>query len=284
MEGFLKLSRKFFSNEMWNEAREFSESEAWIDLLQSACWSTGKASNGRLIGGREVSYTRGQYPASVSYLQKKWGWKTERKVRSFLDKLKRKGMITVDSTQGINIITIVKYDEYNPPPSEERQALCQGERQTIDKDNELFFSKLDEVLTRHASTLTSRVTSTLQEFTEKLTKMLEEERQANVNNKKNILNNNIIQETPTYVGAKKDDPPKPTPYENLQQWMEENTPHVLKMDSPITEKQYQKLKEKYRYEQLVEILQAMENYKDLCKKYTSAYLTFLKWAKKEYGT
>ena len=282
MEGFLKLSRKFFSNEMWNEAREFSESEAWIDLLQSACWSTGKDSNVRLIGGREVSYTRGQYPASISFLQKRWGWKTERKVRSYLDKLKRKGMITVDSTQGINLITISKYDQYNPSSDDERQGIRQGERQAIDKDIELFFNKLDEVLTRSASTLTSRVTSTLQEFAGKMEKMLEEERQAYVNNMKNILNNNI-QETPTNVGAKKDEAQKPTQYENFQKWMSENTPRVLKMDSPITEKQYLKLKEKYGYEQIMEILQAMENYKDLLKRYTSAYLTFLKWAKKEYG-
>ena len=282
MEGFLKLSRKFFSNEMWNEAREFSESEAWIDLLQSACWSTGKDSNVRLIGGREVSYTRGQYPASISFLQKRWGWKTERKVRSFLDKLKRKGMITVDSTQGINLITISKYDQYNPLSDDERQGIRQGERQAIDKDIELFSNKLDEVLTRGASTLTSRVTSTLQEFAGKMEKMLEEDRQAYVNNMKNILNNNI-QETPTNVGAKKDETQKPTQYENFQKWMSENTPRVLKMDSPITEKQYLKLKEKYGYEQIMEILQAMENYKDLLKRYTSAYLTFLKWAKKEYG-
>ena len=35
-EGFLRLSRRFFSNEMWKVAREFSECEAWLDLIQSA--------------------------------------------------------------------------------------------------------------------------------------------------------------------------------------------------------------------------------------------------------
>ena len=35
-EGFLRLSRRFFSNEMWNEARTFSSCEAWLDLIQSA--------------------------------------------------------------------------------------------------------------------------------------------------------------------------------------------------------------------------------------------------------
>ena len=36
MEGYIKLSRKFFSNDMWNEARTFSSCEAWLDLIQSA--------------------------------------------------------------------------------------------------------------------------------------------------------------------------------------------------------------------------------------------------------
>ena len=35
-DGFLRLSRRFFSNEMWKVAREFSECEAWLDLIQSA--------------------------------------------------------------------------------------------------------------------------------------------------------------------------------------------------------------------------------------------------------
>lgn len=281
-EGSLKLSRKFFSNELWNAARKFSECEAWLDLIQSACWSTGEARNGRLIGGREVSYERGQYPASVSFLRKKWGWETDKRVRCFLDKLKKKGMITTDSSQGINIITLVKYDEYNPPPSKKGQAEGQGKGQAEGKESLLTYRDLEEFGARLGASIRADVGAMLREFAENMTPNVSEEGQAKGNNKKNIYNN-IIQETPTNVGAKKDTPPAPTPYENLQKWMEENTPHVLKMDSPITEKQYQKLKEKYRHDQLVEILQAMENYKDLCKKYTSAYLTFLKWAKKEYG-
>ena len=35
-KGFIMLSRKFFSNEMWEAARTFSECEAWLDLIQSA--------------------------------------------------------------------------------------------------------------------------------------------------------------------------------------------------------------------------------------------------------
>ena len=109
-KGFIKLSRKFFSNDMWNEARTFSSCEAWLDLIQSARFEATPRKES--IGGREVSFTRGQYPASIRYLSKRWGW-TERKVRSFISHLKKEAMVTVESTQGIGIITLCKYDEYN---------------------------------------------------------------------------------------------------------------------------------------------------------------------------
>lgn len=112
-EGFLRLSRKFFSNELWNEAREFSECEAWLDLIQSARFEATDKAYSELIGGREISYSRGQYPASISFLTKRWKW-SDKKVRYFLAKLKKKGMITVDNKQGMNVITLCNYDEYNP--------------------------------------------------------------------------------------------------------------------------------------------------------------------------
>ena len=116
--------------------------------------------------------------------------------------------------------------------------------------------------------------------TQQLTHHEEKRHTTDTNNKKGEESKNPIKKE---ISPKGDTKKENTPYERLKDWMSENTPRVLKMDSPITEKQYLKLKEKYEYEQLVEILQSMENYKDLLKKYTSAYLTFLKWAKKEYG-
>ena len=115
MEGYIKLSRKFFSNDMWNEARTFSSCEAWLDLIQSARF--GATPRMESIGGREVSYTRGQYPASIRFLSKRWHW-TERRVRTFLAYLKRENMITLSQDQGMNIITLVKYNEYNGNPTD----------------------------------------------------------------------------------------------------------------------------------------------------------------------
>lgn len=111
-KGFIMLSRKLFSHRIWKASRTFSECEAWIDLIQSARFEATqlKAS----IGGREITYGRGQYPASISFLSKKWKWNSEKKVRNFLDMLKRDGMITTDASQGMNVITLYNYDLYNP--------------------------------------------------------------------------------------------------------------------------------------------------------------------------
>ena len=67
MDGFIKLSRKFFSNELWNEARTFSGCEAWLDLIQSARFEATPRKVS--IGGREVVCNRGQYPASIRFYQ-----------------------------------------------------------------------------------------------------------------------------------------------------------------------------------------------------------------------
>ena len=55
--GFIKLSRRFFSHEMWEAARTFSECEAWLDLIQSARFDATVTIE--RIGGRDIKYGRG---------------------------------------------------------------------------------------------------------------------------------------------------------------------------------------------------------------------------------
>lgn len=132
-KGFIMLSRKLFSHRIWKASRTFSECEAWIDLIQSARFEATqlKAS----IGGREITYGRGQYPASISFLSKKWKWDSEKKVRNFLDMLKRDGMITTDASQGMNVITLCNYDLYNPI------NIDKGKGNGIDIEQEIKYLK-----------------------------------------------------------------------------------------------------------------------------------------------
>lgn len=112
-KGFIKLSRSFFNNKMWQAARKFSECEAWLDLIQSARFEASPTTS--LIGSCEVTWNRGQYPASIRFLSKKWG-QSESWVRKCLSNFKKEGMITIENTQGVSVITLVNFDKYNTPP------------------------------------------------------------------------------------------------------------------------------------------------------------------------
>lgn len=114
-KGFIKLSRSFFDNKIWQAARAFSECEAWIDLIQSARFEASPTTS--RIGCYEVTWGRGQYPASNRFLAKKWG-RSEQWVKSFLGKLKREKMIVTDNSQGVNVITLVNFDKYNGESSD----------------------------------------------------------------------------------------------------------------------------------------------------------------------
>ena len=173
-EGFLRLSRRFFSNEMWKVAREFSECEAWLDLIQSARFDATGEAYSELIGGREISYSRGQYPASISFLMKRWKW-SEKKVRYFLSKLKKKGMITTCNQQGMTVITLCNYDEYNPvkdKPKDKDKGIAWG------IDNDKIINELSDAL--------GKLRAELRASTEEITQKIENLGQAKGKKKKNI--------------------------------------------------------------------------------------------------
>lgn len=58
-----------------------------------------------------MSYWRGQYPASIRHLAGKWGWSIKA-VRGFLAMLKNAGIISVENSQGVSIITVKNFDDY----------------------------------------------------------------------------------------------------------------------------------------------------------------------------
>jgi len=112
-KGYIKLHRRFFSSRMWKEARAFSECEAWIDLMQAARFDA--AVTHKRIGGRRISFGRGELVGSLRYLSARWGW-PEKKVRAYLDYLRRQHMIRTEVRQGISIIAMLNYEKYNPQP------------------------------------------------------------------------------------------------------------------------------------------------------------------------
>lgn len=113
-KGYIPVSRRIFEHPFWCEDREYSRFEAWLDLLQTAGFENRK----QYVGYKVVSLKRGQQVAAVRSLAVRWRW-GKHKVELFLKHLRDEGMITqgTDKGTGITIITISKYDTYNPNPS-----------------------------------------------------------------------------------------------------------------------------------------------------------------------
>ena len=109
--GYVVIYREYFQSKKWQAARAFSEAEAWLDIIQSARFEATETTT--RIGCSEVTWTRGQLPASNRYLSKRWGH-SETWVKSVLCRLRRDRRITTDVSQGLTVITVVGYDRYSP--------------------------------------------------------------------------------------------------------------------------------------------------------------------------
>ncbi len=109
--GYIPIFRKFFDHYLWDEEREFSKAEAWIDCIQMARYK--KTKKKKLIGGNLIEWGYGQFPASIRFLRNRWGWGSNSKVSNFLSLLESDNMIKVSNEQGQNIVTLCNYDTYD---------------------------------------------------------------------------------------------------------------------------------------------------------------------------
>lgn len=112
-EGYIPISRKLFESLWWLEEREFSKAEAWLDMIQSARFEA--SSTKMLVGCKVIELGRGEFPATIRFLAKRWGWNKNR-VDRFLKLLVSENMITTRTANGTSqtIIKLCNYDDYNP--------------------------------------------------------------------------------------------------------------------------------------------------------------------------
>lgn len=261
-KGFIKLNRKSFAHKFWTKARVLSEFEAWIDLIQSARFD--EAVKIEYIDGREIKYGRGQYPASIRFLAKKWSW-GDQKVRSFLNELKRDGSITTDSSQGMNIITLCKYDKYNSVGLGENTA-------NNTPDNTDISLILNELQLLKTQVLSQQITQS--------------QHSGNTNNKKDNKENNTKKESPNGDKKETDVSSLNPDFIKFNDWIKRKAPYCSNpknFPTQITEEEFLRLKNDYTGQQIADIVEQIENRKDLRKRYTNLYRTVLNWAKKEYG-
>ena len=86
-KGFIKIPRKIFSSDMWNEKRVFSRYEALTDLYQTA------------------DYNSRSLTVSFRTLADRWRWCLA-KVQRFIKSLSDEGYISVSKCDGVTVFTI----------------------------------------------------------------------------------------------------------------------------------------------------------------------------------
>lgn len=101
--GYVSVPREFFDSIQWRRKRIFTESEAYLDLLQMAYY--GSEPIERMVGRRSFIVKRGQIITTTSFLAERWGWKLHR-VRYVLRALSVTSFVTSVVTSGRTIITV----------------------------------------------------------------------------------------------------------------------------------------------------------------------------------
>lgn len=108
----------------------------------------------------------------------------------------------------------------------------------------------------------------------------------NINNNSNSnidINNNKISINTAEKEKKeeyKEEKKESADFIHFKNWLQENTPSILRMREPFNEKEFDKIRV-YPPELVKRVLLAMHNWNDLVKKNRSAYMTFLNWMKRE---
>jgi hypothetical protein len=109
--GHINVARSIFDHAMFDD-QPMTRREAWLWLIANAAWRPMQVlvRNGRASELQNLE--RGQLSFSRSFLKAKWQWTSEKKVRTFLERLEREHMIDLQTGQLQTVITICNYDVF----------------------------------------------------------------------------------------------------------------------------------------------------------------------------
>lgn len=127
MSGFFVMHRGWRDSPVFRG--EFSRGDAWVWLIENACWKPTKFD----VKGKTITLERGQLCASRDYLAKVWGWSSSA-VERFLARLQTEQMIGRETGQGKSIVTISNYAKYQDVGSQTGQEPGQQSGQRSDRD------------------------------------------------------------------------------------------------------------------------------------------------------
>jgi hypothetical protein len=107
--GHINVARSIFNHPMFDDGKPLSQREAWLWLISNAAWRPMQimVRNGR--ASEMLNLDRGKLSFSRSFLRKAWHWTSEKKVRTFLNRLERERMVDLLTGQLQTVISICNY-------------------------------------------------------------------------------------------------------------------------------------------------------------------------------
>lgn len=123
MSRWFRVSADIFEHELFAQS-EMSEREAFLWLVAKAAWKDTR----HRIGADMVPVPRGSLFVTLRELCSAWGWKSDHKVRTFLDVLERERMVEKDAGAGKTRLTICNYDKYQNSSQEADASEAQSGR------------------------------------------------------------------------------------------------------------------------------------------------------------
>jgi len=105
---YIKINRQYFDSPFWNENRQRTKAEAYIDLFQMATVKKRRytPSDFKIT----IELTRGEGVWSIRFLSERWHW-SRGKVETFINLLKTRQKIRQYSRQGIMVTFLNDYEE-----------------------------------------------------------------------------------------------------------------------------------------------------------------------------
>jgi hypothetical protein len=129
--GFILISREMLDHPVFaNEP--YCERLAWVWLIREAAWKDRVVRVGRAV----ISLRRGECAVSTRFVADRWQW-SESRVRRYLGRLSKQGLIDTKSDAHATQITICNYDKYQLPTQAGDAGPTQDRRTSDANKNEL---------------------------------------------------------------------------------------------------------------------------------------------------
>lgn len=124
MSGYFLMERGWQTDPVFR-SEVFSRRDAWAWLMEDAAYRDQE----KEIGGQIVIIRRGQVFRPIRYLAKAWRW-DEKRVRRFLESVRKAGKTAAATVSGRLVITICNYDEIQRIPTQAAAPTVPDEAKT----------------------------------------------------------------------------------------------------------------------------------------------------------